>query len=248
MNFISSISSPNARLAWAELYCCLSRYLEFVVSFTRRVSRVVCIYFPLFVGEGVPDAHSFPIHVPGTFSLVGRAASSPGETFTGGHSRTQNQGCYLSLELDILTLMDHPTSWEGAIVEWRPLVLGPVKVLAGWDTHHQNEKVKRSQGAPLQHHGLQSSVTPKRDEQARLSSSVHRNHLTACPSSPWWRTAKVQKITHRMSSGFQQKHQFVGIKKINPFTVSWTRRKSGVSFEPAVRNTDTKCYHRQEVG
>lgn len=83
------------------------------------------------MGEGVPDAHSFPVHVPRTFSLVGRAASSPGETCTGGHGRTQNKGCYLSLDLDILILMEHPTSWEGAVVEGRLLVLGPVKVLAG---------------------------------------------------------------------------------------------------------------------
>lgn len=59
-------------------------HLEFVVALTRGVSRVVCVYFPLFVGKWVPDAHSFAIDVPSAFSLIGRAASSPGETCRGG--------------------------------------------------------------------------------------------------------------------------------------------------------------------
>lgn len=60
-----------------------SRHLELIVALAGKVPRVVCMYFALLVGEGVPDAQSFPVGVPRSFSLVGGAASSPGEPCRG---------------------------------------------------------------------------------------------------------------------------------------------------------------------
>lgn len=129
-------------------------HLEFVVALTRGVSRVVCVYFPLFVGKWVPDAHSFAIDVPSAFSLIGRAASSPGETCRGG-GKADDYYRSLSCSLwDILCLILCHTCREGAVVERRSFILRPVKVIAGWHAQHQSKHMVRPQDAPLQHRGL----------------------------------------------------------------------------------------------
>ncbi len=46
------------------------------------------------------------------------------------------------------------TSWEGAVVERRSLILGPVKVLTGGHTQHQYKYMVQPQDAPLQHRDL----------------------------------------------------------------------------------------------
>lgn len=64
-------------------------HLEFVVSLTWRVCCVIQEYFPLFMGKCIPDAYSLSIDIPGSFSLVSRAASSPGETCRGTKNNQQ---------------------------------------------------------------------------------------------------------------------------------------------------------------
>lgn len=67
-----------------RLFKCLSSlHLKFIVALAGKVSRVVCMDSALFTGKCVPDAHSFPISVPGPFSLIGGAAGSPGEPWRG---------------------------------------------------------------------------------------------------------------------------------------------------------------------
>lgn len=61
------------------VYITCDHYLKFVVAFTRGVSCVVWKYFPLFVGKCIPYTHPFAIYVPGSFSLIGRAPSTPRE-------------------------------------------------------------------------------------------------------------------------------------------------------------------------
>lgn len=58
----------------------------------------------------------------------------------------------------ILCLIICHTSWEGAVIERRSLVLRPVKVLTGWHTQHQCKHMVRPQGAPLQHRDLRQAA------------------------------------------------------------------------------------------
>lgn len=58
----------------------LEQYLDFVVTITGRISRLIPDHLPFPVSENIPDAGAFPILVPGPFSLVGRASNTPQET------------------------------------------------------------------------------------------------------------------------------------------------------------------------
>lgn len=77
--------------------CSSACHLEFVVALTRGVPRVIWEYFPLSVGKCIPDAHSFAVYVPSSFSLIGRAAGSPGETCRGRQSKRQIPADYHSV-------------------------------------------------------------------------------------------------------------------------------------------------------
>lgn len=71
-----------------------SPHLKFVVAFAGKVPGVVCVYFALFAGECVPDAHPFPIGVPRSFRLVRGAAGPPGEACGGGGTRRVRGGSW----------------------------------------------------------------------------------------------------------------------------------------------------------
>lgn len=70
--------SWNGPRTFAEVqFIPLEQYLNFVVAITRGISRLIPEHFPFLVSESIPDAWSFPILVPGPFSLVGRTSNTP---------------------------------------------------------------------------------------------------------------------------------------------------------------------------
>lgn len=55
-------------------------HLDLVVAITRHICCLITKHLPLpAVREGIPDARPFPILIPGTLCLEGRAAHTPRE-------------------------------------------------------------------------------------------------------------------------------------------------------------------------